>query len=225
MKPIAWVVMTVLVTSLAAQAAPSSAVSTNVPLVIEQPPVAPDVVFPSPTVTTNKQGIQEFHFPMNPAITNMAAATNDLADLQSKLEAINKSIDVTNALGKAVRTDLRNDYRAVVGVMTNFVGRDEAGKKLHERILALETELKTLKAEFQKQLESDAEYKKARSKVEANRKQFEAVEKNMEALHQQRADMGAKVWQLKTMVERTRQEAEARAKEAEARKTSKPPAP
>jgi len=130
-----------LVLFLATQESPGA---TNAPVVIPRPPVAPGLAYPV-TVTTNESGVPVHQFSMKPAITNMAVATNDLAQLKAQLAGIEAETQKTSDEAGTLRKTMRNDYREIVGVMTNFTARNEEGKKLQDRITALETELKTRK--------------------------------------------------------------------------------
>jgi chromosome segregation ATPase len=171
------------------------------------------------TVTTNENGVPVHRFSMNPAITNMAVATNDLAVLKAQLEGIEAESKKAGEDGKALRNTIRNDYRAVVGVMTNFAARNPDGKKLKDRIDSLEAELKALKAEMQKKLDEDEAYKTARSKAEATRDSMKAFEKKVAGIREKQTDIGAKVWQLQTLVDQTRKaEADALKAKEDARK-------
>lgn len=188
--------------------------------VVEHPPSAPDLVFPV-TVSTNADGVVAHHFAMKPAITNMVAATNDLVQIKAQLAEIEAEVKKVSEEGGALRKTMRSDYQNIVGVMTNFTAQNPDGKKLHERIQALETELKTLKQELQKKLDEDLVYKQARAKVEADRDSMKKFEEKMAELRKKKTETGAKVWQLQTMVDQTRkaEEDERKAKEKE-KKTS-----
>lgn len=184
--------------------------------VAEQPPRAPDITFPV-TVSTNMDGVVAHHFPMTPTITNMVVATNDLAQLKSQQAEIEAEMKKVSEGGGVLRKTMRSDYQNIVGVMTNFPTRSPDGKKLHERIQALETELKTLKQEFQRKLDEDQAYQQARAKTEADRESMKTFEEKIAELRKKRTDVGAKVWQLQTMVDQARkaEEDERKAKEKE----------
>ena len=194
---------------------PSSS-TTNAP-VFDHPPVAPDLIWPV-TIATNN-GKQVYQFGMQPTVTNMVVASNDLVRLQADLKKIDDQTTVLTATGKALRSDLRNNYRVIVGVMTNFTMVNPEGKKLQERITALEKELKSLQAELQKKLDADTAYKQAKSEIEAKREKFGEMEKQMKELHQKRSDTSAKAWQLQTVMDQVKQAEAAKAKEKE-KKTS-----
>jgi len=210
-----------LVLFLATQESPGA---TNVPVVIPRPPVAPGLAYPV-TVTTNESGVPVHQFSMKPAITNMAVATNDLAQLKAQLAGIEAETQKTSDEAGTLRKTMRNDYREIVGVMTNFTARNEEGKKLQDRITALETELKTLKQDLQKKMDDDEAYKQAKAKIEADREAYKKIEQNTAEIRKKRADVGARVWQLQTMVDRTLKEEEARANEAKAEKNKSAGAP
>ncbi|MEI6516506.1 MAG: hypothetical protein WCO77_11035 [bacterium] len=208
-------VIPVFVLFLAMQTAQAA---TNTAVVFQRAPVAPGLDYPM-TVTTNENGVPVHRFSMNPAITNMAVATNDLAVLKAQLEGIEAESKKAGEDGKALRNTIRNDYRAVVGVMTNFAARNPDGKKLKDRIDSLEAELKALKAEMQKKLDEDEAYKTARSKAEATRDSMKAFEKKVAGIREKQTDIGAKVWQLQTLVDQTRKaEADALKAKEDARK-------
>lgn len=194
--------------------------TTNTAVVFKHASVAPGLDFPV-TVTTNENGVPVHHFSMNPAITNMAVATNDLAVLKAQLAGIEAESKKAGEDGKALRNTIRNDYRAVVGVMTNFAARNPEGKKLKDRIDSLEAELKALKAEMQKKLDEDEAYKTARSKAEAARDSMKAFEKKVAGIREKQADIGAKVWQLQTLVDQTRKAEEDALKAKEDAKKAK----
>ena len=207
------VMLPLLVLCLAALNA--HAVVTNADSTVsEPPPSAPNLVFPV-TVSTNMDGVVAHHFPMTPTITNMVVATNDLAQLKSQQAEIEAEMKKVSEGGGVLRKTMRSDYQNIVGVMTNFPTRSPDGKKLHERIQALETELNALKQEFQKKLDEDAAYKQAKAKTEADRDSMKTFEENIGVLRKKRTDIGAKVWQLQTMVDQTRKAEEAERKPKE----------
>lgn len=178
---------------------------------------APDLAFPV-TVSTNAQGLVEHHFSMKPVITNMVAATNDLAQLKAQQDELEAALKKVTEEGGDLKKTIRSDYLGIVGVMTNFAARNEDAKKLQERIQTLEAELKGLKQEFQKKLEEDDAYKLARSRVETDRDAMKKFEEKMAELRKQRTEIGSKVWQLQTMVSQTlKAEEDARANEEKAR--------
>lgn len=198
-----------------------SQVSTNASDAVQTSPKAPHLAFPV-TVSTNAKGVVQHHFPMKPVITNMVAATNELAQLKAQQDALEAELKKAADEGGSLKKTIRTDYLNIVGVMTNFPARNEDGKKLHERIQALETELKGLKQEFQKLLDEDESYKQARAKVEADREAMKSFEEKLAELRRKRTDVGSKVWQLQTVVSQTlKAEAEERAK-AEADQQVKP---
>ena len=156
---------------------------------------------------------------MTPTITNMVVATNDLVQLKAQQAEIEAEIKKVSEEGGGLRKTMRSDYQDIVGVMTNFTARNEEGKKLQNRITTLETELKALKQEFQKKLDEDQAYKQARAKIEADRDSMKTIEEKNAELRKKRTDVGAKVWQLQTMVDQTlKAEEAARAQEAKGKK-------
>lgn len=185
---------------------------------IQAPPIAPGIVFPV-TVTTNAAGVPVHQFSMTPAITNMVAATNDLAVLKVQLEAIEAESKKVSEVGGEARNKMRNGYRDLVGAMTNFPTRNPEAKKMHDRITTLESEMKELKAEYQKKMDEDEAYKLAKSKIEADQETFKNYEEKATELRKKRMDIRAKVLQLQTMVDRTLiKEEQDRANEAKAKK-------
>jgi chromosome segregation ATPase len=193
--------------------------------VIDTPPSAPHLVFPV-TVSTNEHGVVAHHFSMKPAITNMIAATNDLGQLKAQQAELEDALKKASDEGGVLKKTIRTDYLNIVGVMTNFSARSPDGKKLQERIQELETELKGLKQEFQKKLDEDESYKQARAKVEADREAMKTFEEKMADLRRKRTEVGAKVWQLQTVVSQTlKDEEDKRANEEKAQKDKSESAP
>lgn len=214
MRPNIWVILTILFTSITAHAGSVSVTATNAPVVLDAVPMAPDIALPPPTVTTNSQGVPVYRFSMSPVVTNMTAATNDLARLEAQLQAVDKKLQSAVSHGKSLRQSIKTDYVSVVGVMTNFVSRNEDAKKIQVRIKALETELKAAQAEMKKLMDADPAFKAAKTKVVSTQQEFESMEKSMQALRAERVKLSAEVWQLRTMVDKTRKEQQA----AEAKK-------
>lgn len=195
--------------------------ATNEEVVVEQPPTAPDLVYPV-TSFTNTEGVVVHQFSMKPAVTNLVAATNDLARLKAELQTIEMEMKKASEEAGTIRTTMRNNYREIVGVMTNFTARNPEGKKLQDRITVLETELKTLKQELQAKMDGDEAFEQAKTKIDSGRDAYKKAEESLAKLGKKRVEVSARVWQLQTVVDQTRKakESELKASDNNASKTS-----
>jgi len=198
--------------SIAAEIAPTVVRDTT-------PPTAPDLVWPVNVSTNNGQKV--YQFGMHPVITNMVVASNDLVKLQADLKQITDQMSAMTETGKTTRSSIETDFRAMVGIATNYATQNPEGKKLHERITALEAELNTLNQEMQNKLNEEQAYREAKTRMEAARSAYKTVNENVAELRKKKADASTRVWQLQTMIDQTRQAEEAALK-AKEKKTEKP---
>jgi chromosome segregation ATPase len=185
--------------------------------------LAPGVAFPPVSVGTNKAGVPVHRFAMTPVITNINMATNDIARLTARLAEIDAGFkDVaTNAL--PLKTVMRENFAAMAGVVTNYVPRDDEGKKIKERVVVLEAELKGLRQQLEKRMFEDPAYQQVKEKLDAGRQQIKKLEERQTALRSERSAVASQVWQLQTLIERAEKEAKAKAvEEAKAQRESAP---
>ena len=193
----------------------------SMPVAASRAPTAPGLVYPV-NVATNTAGVPVYQFSMKPTVTNMVAATNDLALLKAQLAEIEAEAKKNSEHGGELRESMKTGYLETISVVTNFVVQNPEGKKLNDRITALEAELKSLKQELQKKLDEDEAYKKLKAKSESERVAFKKVEENKAELRKKRVEVSTRVLQLQAVIDQVRQAEEAalKAKDKKAGTTS-----
>jgi predicted nucleic acid-binding Zn-ribbon protein len=193
------------------------AADTNAPAIA--PVLAPGVGFTELGMATNKAGVSVHQFAMHPAITNLDAATNQVVQLRKRMSELEDEAKALAARRQAMRPSLNSDQRFLSSFATNYVPKDDEGKKLKARITAAEAELKTLHDELDRRMAEDPEFKAAKSKVDSNRIEWVNCEKRGEDLRRERVEVGGKIWQLQKLLDEA---ARAKAAEKAAAETAKP---
>jgi hypothetical protein len=150
-------------------------------------------------VTTNANGELVHHFSMQPVVTNSAALTNLLSmaeQRQSALDAEMKGMPMKDA---PLRRAMMENYNTLVNIATNYVPEGAEGKKLVERIAVVEKELKDLRGQLVKYLETDPAYVQAKAKLDANTVEFKAIQERKQKLREERTAVAAELMQLRSL--------------------------
>ncbi len=161
----------------------------------------PGIAVPPVTVSTNQDGVAVHRFAMTAVVTNITTATNELAVLRLKMVKIDDEIKQVLTRQTPLKPVMNQDYRTMIAFSTNYVPKDEEGLKIKARVTELETELNDLRGKLQAKMMDDPVYKEAKSKVDANRREWIDIAKRKEELRLERTEVGAKIWQLQKLIE------------------------
>ena len=149
-----------------------------------------------------------------PAITNLATATNDLALLRQQLVKIDDEIKQVLARQTPLKPVMSQDYRTMTTFPTDYVPQDDEGKKIKARMTEVETELKDLRGRLEAKMVEDPAYKELKSKVDTHKAEWIAIDKRKNELRQERSEVGGKIWQLQKLTEEAEKAAKAKEQEA-----------
>lgn len=163
------------------------------------PVMAPGVVLPPDQVSTNEAGRPVHHFSLRPVVTNVAAATNDLAVLRERRVKIEGEIKDILDRQKPLKPMMIEDYHIMTGFPTNYVPQDEEGRKIKVRITELEGELGRLRGQLEKRMLDDPAYKAAKSKTDAHTREWQDIGKRKDELRKEHDSVVGQIWQLEKL--------------------------
>ena len=153
-------------------------------------------------LTTNATGGLVHHFNMQPVVTNMTALTNDLLVLERKVGLLEQEMKDLPQRANILRDAWMQDIKILSNISSNFVPSDAEGKKIKERMDALEKELKPLHEEMKKRLLADSEFQKAKAKLDEDAAAFKVIQDRKAKIREERGALTPQIWALNELKKR-----------------------
>ena len=147
-------------------------------------------------LVTNAAGVSVHQFNMQPVVTNLTVLTNDLPAIQRKMAAFEQEMKDLPQRANILREAWLQDTKIMANICSNFVPADVAGQTIKARIDALEKELKPLREEMKKRLLADAEYIKAKAKMDEDAAAFKAIADRKAKIREERGALAPQLYQI-----------------------------
>lgn len=163
-------------------------------------------------LVTNSDGKVMVQYNMHPVVTNMAALTNELPELEKQNQQLQSEMDALLAKDAPLRAAVREGATALSAIATNTASADDEEKKLRARLDELGAQIKEVQSQLQKKLDAKPEFQKAKTKFDEDQAAYKALVEKKKELMERRGPIQMKIWKIKQLLNQERIKAEAKAK-------------